>query len=127
MLTFAYDFSKDVLLAVEVAVDGRMVNLWILFIDSDSRLTFVWVKFVLCMHDTHFIRLKLSKSVLVIDLVWRKKNSKYWTDLIVMSVLSKYFQEAIASATCRDIVHPHTDSCCQAARGYFFKVLCEKW
>lgn len=44
-----------------------------------------------------------------------------------MSVLSKYFQEAIASATCRDIVHPHTDSCLQAARGYFFKVSFNKY
>lgn len=38
-----------------------------------------------------------------------------------MSVLSKYFEDAISSATCRDIVHPHTDSCLHAARGYFFK------
>lgn len=38
-----------------------------------------------------------------------------------MSVLSKYFEDAISIATCRDIVHPHTDSCLQAAYGYFFK------
>lgn len=42
-----------------------------------------------------------------------------------MSVLSKYFQVAlnggITPATCKDIVHPHTDSCLLAALEYFFK------
>lgn len=50
MLTFACDFSMNMPLVVEVRrTDERMVNLWILFIHSDSRLTFVWVKFVLCL------------------------------------------------------------------------------
>lgn len=56
------------------------------------------------------------------DVTQGNKFPKYLIHFNAMSVLSKYFQEAIASATCRDIVHPHTDSCFQAARGYFFKV-----
>lgn len=38
-----------------------------------------------------------------------------------MSVFSKFFNEALTPATCRDIVHPHTSSCFKAALGYFFK------
>lgn len=38
-----------------------------------------------------------------------------------MSVLSKHFKVAMSSATCRDIVHPHTNSCVLAALGYFLK------
>lgn len=38
-----------------------------------------------------------------------------------MSVFSKFFQLALAPATCKDIVHPHTDSCFLAATQYFFK------
>lgn len=39
-----------------------------------------------------------------------------------MSVFSKYFNLTCGtSATCRDIVHPHTNSCLLAALGYFFQ------
>lgn len=88
-----------------------------------AELTFVWVKFVRARYR--------FQSIDIIEIgasVWFSVTQEipiFWTRVFIafiMSVLSKYFQEAMASATCRDIVHPYTDSCFQAARGYFFKV-----
>lgn len=57
------------------------------------------------------------------ELISNRKRANRISEQIfqTMSVLSKYFQDAMASATCKDIIHPHTDSCIQAAYGYFLK------
>lgn len=131
---------------VKVDVDERILKLWILFIHSDLRLTFVWVKFVLCMcvcvgmcECTTRVLFRLSVSNFVLLNAFGAKWEIFLLrDIVVvlvvvvflpltMSVLSKYFHEAIASATCRDIVHPYTDSCWHAALGYFFKVSYNNW
>lgn len=38
-----------------------------------------------------------------------------------MSIFSKHFKDAIVSYTCKDIVHPQTDSCLLGACEYFTK------
>lgn len=137
-----YDFSLHMPFVADV-VDRdheRMLKLWILFIHSDLRLTFVWVKFVFCFYacpvlefpTIEFIKFGACVSVGVTQKSFHRRipllllllllfHFSVVVDGAAMSVLSKYFNHAIASATCRDIVHPYTDSCFQAARGYFFR------
>ena len=37
----------------------------------------------------------------------------YWA--LIMTSLSKYFDASMAHASCKDIIHPHTDSCLESA------------